>query len=207
MKSTDETMTTKDIIFQAAVELFSQKGYHGTSVRDIARKVGIKESSIYNHFHGKESIMQAILDFQLDIFNKAVEGMEKLKFTETDDITDPVEFWMAGTNEFLKYMDTLSELISQILLNEMFLDRKCRQFYLDNMLKSRKELVIRLFREMQKKGIIKECDVEKTACQYIYMLQGLEIEIKLRILEGESPDAMQKYLFEHITLFIRGLKK
>ena len=43
-------MTTKEKITETALDLFSQRGYDGVSVRDIARAVGIRESSIYNHF-------------------------------------------------------------------------------------------------------------------------------------------------------------
>jgi len=203
----NKSLTTRDIIFQASVELFSSKGYHGTSIRDITGKVGIKESSLYNHFIGKEAILDAIMDYQMDVFNKAVKALEKLKFTDADNITDPVKFWMTGADEFLKYMDPLSELITQILINEMFLNQKCRQFYLNTMLLSQKKLVKTIFTEMRRKGMIKDCDIEKTASQYVYMLQGLEIENKLRAMEGEKTGKIQKHLFEQITLFIQGMKK
>ena len=42
--------TTKEKIFDVSLELFSQKGFNNTSVREIAREVGIKESSIYNNY-------------------------------------------------------------------------------------------------------------------------------------------------------------
>ena len=41
---------TKDKIFDTALDLFSKKGYDSVSVRTIASEVGIKESSIYNHY-------------------------------------------------------------------------------------------------------------------------------------------------------------
>lgn len=41
-------MTTKEKIVETALDLFSQRGYDGVSVRDIARAVGIRESSLYN---------------------------------------------------------------------------------------------------------------------------------------------------------------
>ena len=46
-------METKARILWEALELFSSKGYKGVSVRDIAGAVGIRESSLYNHFKGK----------------------------------------------------------------------------------------------------------------------------------------------------------
>ena len=73
------------------VELFSRKGFHGTSVRELARKAGIKESSLYNHYQGKEAILEAILAYQLEGFQRAAEALDQLKMTPVDDITDPVE--------------------------------------------------------------------------------------------------------------------
>ena len=55
-------MTTKERIELEALNLFSIHGYHGVSIRDIAGKVGIKESSIYKHFKGKEEIFDTIRD-------------------------------------------------------------------------------------------------------------------------------------------------
>ena len=49
-------MTTKERIVEEALTLFSVKGYKGTSVKDIAGAVGIKDSSIYKHFTGKQEI-------------------------------------------------------------------------------------------------------------------------------------------------------
>jgi AcrR family transcriptional regulator len=44
-------------IIGAATELFYEKGYHGTSMREIAAAVGIKAASVYNHFASKEDIL------------------------------------------------------------------------------------------------------------------------------------------------------
>ena len=56
-------MTTKEKITETALDLFSQRGYDGVSVRDIARAVGIRESSIYNHFQSKRAVFDGIVDF------------------------------------------------------------------------------------------------------------------------------------------------
>ena len=56
-------MTTKEKIMETALQLFSQRGYDGVSVRDIARAVSIRESSLYNHFKNKRAIFDGIVDF------------------------------------------------------------------------------------------------------------------------------------------------
>ena len=56
-------MNNKEKIFEKSIALFSENGYEGVSIRKIASAVGIKESSIYNHYKSKESILDAILAY------------------------------------------------------------------------------------------------------------------------------------------------
>lgn len=55
-------MTTKERIVEEALTLFSHQGYKGTSVKNIADAVGIKDSSIYKHFKSKREIIDAIVE-------------------------------------------------------------------------------------------------------------------------------------------------
>ncbi|MBQ6337255.1 MAG: TetR/AcrR family transcriptional regulator [Ruminococcus sp.] len=55
-------MTTKERIQAEALTLFSENGYDGTGVEQIAGKVGIKAPSLYKHFKGKEDILNALID-------------------------------------------------------------------------------------------------------------------------------------------------
>lgn len=52
--------TTEARIRRAATELFYERGYHATTMRDIAARVGIKAGSLYNHFSGKQEILLRI---------------------------------------------------------------------------------------------------------------------------------------------------
>lgn len=56
-----EAGDTKEALLQAALKLFAEKGYSGTSVRAIAREVGLSESVMYAHFAGKRAIFDAVL--------------------------------------------------------------------------------------------------------------------------------------------------
>ena len=51
----------KDVILESAVANFQKLGYHGTSMRDIARDAGITVASIYHHFPSKQEILQDIM--------------------------------------------------------------------------------------------------------------------------------------------------
>ena len=53
---------TKQLILEQALALFSAHGYDAVTVGDIARAVGIKAPSLYNHFPGKQAIFDALVD-------------------------------------------------------------------------------------------------------------------------------------------------
>ncbi len=53
---------TKQRILEKSLELFSTKGYDSVSVGEIAKAVGIKAPSLYNHFPSKQAIFDAIVE-------------------------------------------------------------------------------------------------------------------------------------------------
>ena len=55
-------MTTKERIVDEALTLFATKGFRGTTVKDIADAVGIKDASLYKHFKSKKEILNTIVE-------------------------------------------------------------------------------------------------------------------------------------------------
>ena len=52
---------TRQAVLDAALDLFSQQGYFGTSLRDVAAAVGVRESALYNYFPGKDALFDALI--------------------------------------------------------------------------------------------------------------------------------------------------
>lgn len=71
----EKIMTTKEKIIFESLKLFSSKGFDGVSMREIAAAVGIKGSSIYNHFKGKEEIFKAIFDEMKIRYDTAADSL------------------------------------------------------------------------------------------------------------------------------------
>ena len=56
----------QDSLLVVATQVFTERGYDGTSMEDLARVAGITKSSIYHHVESKEAILRSALDRALD---------------------------------------------------------------------------------------------------------------------------------------------
>src|SRR6476660_1627602 len=62
----DRTRRSRKQILAAALTLSSRRGYHGTSIRDIAEASRASTGNVYHHFPDKESIFNALIQEYLD---------------------------------------------------------------------------------------------------------------------------------------------
>ncbi|WP_020667636.1 TetR/AcrR family transcriptional regulator [Amycolatopsis nigrescens] len=51
---------TRELLLDAALELFARQGFAATTVRQIAAEVGVRDAAIYGHFAGKQAIYDAL---------------------------------------------------------------------------------------------------------------------------------------------------
>ena len=58
---------TRERILETATDLFAEKGYAGTYVREIVEKAGVSKPALYYYFQSKEGLFYAILDWALDV--------------------------------------------------------------------------------------------------------------------------------------------
>jgi AcrR family transcriptional regulator len=62
----------REAIFDAAVTLFAERGFHGTSVPDIAQLAGVGAGTIYRYFEGKEALVNALYQHHKAELGKAL---------------------------------------------------------------------------------------------------------------------------------------
>lgn len=68
----EATIERRDQVLRAAERLFSQRGFHASSVRDIAEALSIKGGSLYSHIESKEDLLWDIVSAAADRFFAAV---------------------------------------------------------------------------------------------------------------------------------------
>src|SRR5262245_58102542 len=92
-----EAGDTKAALLDAALRLFAKHGYAGTSIRAIAREVGLSESVLYAHFTGKPAIYRAAM---------SLAGPQATLVALGDGAGDPAEFVREFAARLLALWDT-----------------------------------------------------------------------------------------------------
>jgi AcrR family transcriptional regulator len=207
MKNQTTKISTKQKIFDVSVDLFSQKGFDAVSVREIAREVGIRESSIYNHYKNKEAILDAIIDYfksELGSSSPPEEEMEKLMET-------PEMFFEVGAKAFIGRMSAPKiEKIWRIISIELYHNEKIREFFKRELLEVPLIAWEEIFTKMIEKGAIKPVDPKIMAYEYFYFAIFLYFEHFVLNYE-ESDETFMELVWDrmsnHAEFIINSIKK
>ncbi len=132
---------SKEQILEAAAQIFSKKGYHATSMQDIADSVELKKASLYHHFPKKQVILLTLLDLALDLV------IEQVTVAIDSEAPSPQKLRMA----MRIYIDILAEHgdLSSVLLLEY---RSLEPSLYDQHVKQRDEFE-RIWRELIQDGV------------------------------------------------------
>lgn len=67
--------STKSRLSAEAARMFAQRGYHGTSIGDLAAALGIQKASVYSHIRGKEQLLAEIALAGAEAFHAALDAV------------------------------------------------------------------------------------------------------------------------------------
>src|SRR5438477_6996427 len=80
----------KEQIYSTARSMFSERGYHATTVRDIARELNMQGGSLYAHIESKEDMLWEIVNRAADQFLAAVEPIVASDVSPADKLREMV---------------------------------------------------------------------------------------------------------------------
>lgn len=107
----------RDRLISAAVEVFKQKGFHATTVRDIGRKAGMTQGTIYNYVQSKDDVLYLVCDRLVSEYQD-----ETRKALETTD--DPLEQVRSAARAVSEVIYKHQEEILLIYQNTHLLDKR-----------------------------------------------------------------------------------
>ena len=197
--------TTRDQILAAAMDLFSRQGYEGVSVREIARAVGIKESSLYNHFRNKEAILETI-------FAAFRQELTKLRppRAELDRILPALsvaEFLNRGFAWFKAHLDQpAAAQMWRIATCEQYRHPMAREILLHDVIGENLAFFELVFGKWIELGRIRPRDPRLLAAEYQYTVFGLANHYNMLRFDQQETGEVERRMADHIAYFVASLQ-
>ena len=161
---------TKEKILTAALEMFSQKGYEGTNIRELSASLGLVKSGIYKHFESKEAIWNALLDRMIAYYGERFGSPEHL-LPVPDSPEDFVSMTMRMVNITIR--DEQIVKTRKVLTLEQYRDERARELATKHFLTGLTEMFTHIFSGMMEKGLIRRDDPEMLAFAYSTPISAL----------------------------------
>lgn len=150
---------TKNLIWRKALLLFSQYGFAGVSVKDIAHAVGIKDASLYNHYPSKQAIFDAILTQVVQRMEQTEKGNPIIERANQQQMIHLSDLFELGNEVFHLYAeDELVSAFRQMLVIEQYASPQSaiqfRQLFIEAVLQQEATI----FQELIALGLLQEAD-------------------------------------------------
>ena len=119
------TVSTKQKILDAALDLFSKQGFEATSVSQIADEVGIRKASMYSHFASKQEILEILMQDIMkqyewhSIFSESNRDKSSLILDETEFNADSITKMVIGQIRYILHEPQIAK-IRKLLTIEQF---------------------------------------------------------------------------------------
>ncbi len=161
---------TKERILTAALEMFSQKGYEGTNIRELSASLGLVKSGVYKHYESKEEIWNALLDRMIAYYGERFGSPEHLP-----PVPDSPEEFIVMTMRMadLTIHDEQIVKTRKVLTLEQFRDDRARNLATKHFLTGLTEMFTHIFAGMMDKGLLRRDDPAMLAFAYSTPISAL----------------------------------
>lgn len=189
---------TRLAILDAALDLFADKGFFGTSLRDVAKAVGVRESALYNYFTGKDALFDALLEAhqttkseRLTVFAEGpiTDGralLEQLAITTLEGFAEPRE-----------------QKLFRILMSDGVRMAKLGRFNLYERMTSGRVSLAAILGRLTREGWLRRAD---SHLQGMAFMSPLVTWRQLHAIDADLPMIKNPRLFarQHVGLFLQG---
>ncbi len=165
--------TTRQIL-NVSADLFARNGFDGVSVRQIAEKAGIRESSLYNHFRSKADILERLFDELRHLIPQTRPSDEEIDrmliLMEPEEIFKNIVFTV-GKSANITLLNTVT-----VINNERFRNARAADMYFKYLINEPTDYYEGLITKMMEKRMIKPIAARTFAQQYNYVSSALTAE-------------------------------
>ena len=191
----------RNLILDAAIQVFARTGYHTARVSDIAHEAGIAYGLVYHYFTNKDEILKSIFEERWSGF---MEAVEQIADADTSSRTKLVSVAALVLNAYRLRREWVKVLVLEIQRSSRIAEpdqmRAVGRFF---------QIVARMLREGQARGELRE-DIDPDVAAYLFV-GGLELVITARVLEVlrvelEAEETYyQKVAHSVVEIFLNGL--
>lgn len=187
---------TREKILKESLELFSQKGYSGTSMSDIAAKLGITKAALYKHFSGKEEIFEQLFNIGEERYENNFGSKSKLP-----KIPESAEELMNLSMKQIEYTLHDSDIVKfrKLFTIEQFRDERMAELATRYFIDGIESMYSIILKKMMEKGIMKQEEPQLLAFEYFAPITLL---IHLCDRQPEKEPEVLKKIQLHIERFI-----
>ena len=154
-------ISNRERILHAAIELFAQKGYSGVTMREIAERVQIKAASIYNHFPGKEALLEEIVRvFRQGLQEQVYPGFD----AQAGDLRGYIESVVTANERF--FTNPIYMGMGAIILREQFRSAAVRSMLHEELIAKPREVFTAYFSKMMNAGKMRPADPAMAAKEF-----------------------------------------
>jgi TetR/AcrR family fatty acid metabolism transcriptional regulator len=183
-------------ILEAAITVFSEKGFHKSRVSDVARQGGVADGTIYLYFKSKDAILIAI-------FEEAMAEMIAGVKAAIADLEDPLERLRRFARYHMRNVEQQRDT-AKVLQVELRLSNTFMKEYKPTALQDYLDIIGDAIVEGQEQGLVR-ADVNPTIARRAFF--GALDEIAMQwILTPRARYGLQESAEQIAELFVRGLR-
>lgn len=187
---------TREKILEAGLMLFSKKGYLGATTKEIAKKAGVAELTLFRHFSSKERLFEEMINSYT--FLPALKGLlPELKDLDYRDALSVI------ARKFLERLSERSELIKIMHAEVHRYPVKVKRIY-QNFIGETFRTLASYFRELQGRGILRDFDPELAARAFLGMFFSYFNASTFAFRRDIDMADTEKVIGNYVDIFMRG---
>ena len=186
----------KEPLIKAARDLFSEKGFDGTGVDEIAESIGIKGPTIYKYFKNKEDLLKAVIDTAEDEYLKGMGANDNLP--DRINSGEDLKAYALKSLDFTLKNDTAKKM-RKLITMEQYRNATLAKLTTRHQLTYLQDVYTAIFQKMMDRGQMVKGDAAIIALEFI---SPITIMVQLLDRQPRKKKEALQIVEKHIDIFL-----